>query len=153
MNANHHVRPIDILLVEDSPGDVRLTKEALREAKLQNTLHVVQDGVDAMVFLRKQGRYADAPTPDLILLDLNMPRKDGREVLGEIKGDQDLKRIPVVILTTSDAEQDVFDTYNLHANCYITKPDDFNQFMDVVTKIEEFWQCTVKLPRTACVER
>ncbi len=151
MNLPQNARPIDILLAEDSPGDVRLTKEALKEAKIHNRLHVANDGVEALAFLRKEGPYADAPTPDLILLDLNMPRKDGREVLGEVKTDDDLKRIPVVILTTSEAEQDIVKTYDLHANCYITKPVDLDQFMEVVRKIEDFWLCVVKLPTTACV--
>jgi CheY-like chemotaxis protein len=139
-------KPIDILLVEDNPGDVRLTQEALKDAKVANTLHVVVDGEQAMNFLRKKGIYADAVRPDLILLDLNLPRKDGREVLREIKGDEDLRRIPVVILTTSSAEEDVFRTYSDHANCYITKPISFDQFINVVRSIENFWLTVVKLP-------
>jgi chemotaxis family two-component system response regulator Rcp1 len=138
--------PIDILLVEDNPGDVRLTIEALKEDKLQNNLHVVKDGIEALTFLRQEGEYADAPRPDLILLDLNLPKKDGREVLEEIKADERLKRIPVVILTTSQAEEDILKTYGLHANCYITKPVDLEQFVRVVRSIEEFWLTIVRLP-------
>jgi len=137
---------IELLLVEDSEPDVRLTKEALREAKVWNNLWVVEDGVEAMDFLRRQGRYADAPRPDLILLDLNLPRKDGRQVLMEIKADPALRRIPVVILTTSRDEADVLRAYDLHANCYITKPVDFNRFMEVVKSIEDFWLTVVRLP-------
>jgi two-component system, chemotaxis family, response regulator Rcp1 len=140
-------RPIEILLVEDNPGDVRLAVEALRDAKVANTPHVVEDGVEALAFLRREGRHAGVPRPDLILLDLNLPLKDGREVLAEIKQDADLKRIPVVILTSSAAEQDVLQAYNLHANCYITKPVDLDQFMKVVKSIEDFWLVVVKLPR------
>lgn len=143
MNA---VRPIDILLVEDSPADVRLTREALKEAKVLNTLHVVQDGIAALAFLRKEGKYADSPEPHLILLDLNLPKKDGREVLAEIKQDETLKRIPVVVLTTSRAEEDVVRTYNLHANAYVTKPVDLKQFLEVVHSIEQFWLAVVTLP-------
>lgn len=137
---------IDILLVEDNPGDVRLTKEALSEAKLLNTIAHVPDGVEAVAYLRKQGKYKDASRPDLILLDLNLPKKDGREVLAEIKNDPDLKRIPVVILTTSRAEQDILKAYNLHANCYITKPVDLDQFVRVAKSIDEFWFTMVRLP-------
>jgi two-component system, chemotaxis family, response regulator Rcp1 len=137
---------IEILLVEDSPGDVRLTQEALKDNKLLNNLNVVRDGVEAMAFLRRMGAYSSAVRPDLILLDLNLPRKDGRQVLQEIKNDEDLKRIPVVILTTSSSERDVLTTYNLHANCYITKPVDFAQFINVVKSIEYFWFTIVKLP-------
>jgi two-component system, chemotaxis family, response regulator Rcp1 len=139
-------RPIELLLVEDSEPDVRLTKEALREAKVKNRLWVVDDGVEALEFLRRQGRFADVPRPDIILLDLNLPRKDGRQVLEEIKADESLKRIPVVILTTSKNEEDVLRAYNLYANCYITKPVDFNRFMDVVKSIEDFWLTVVRLP-------
>lgn len=139
-------RPIEILLVEDSPGDVRLAIEAMKEAKVRNTLSVAEDGVLAMDFLAKRGKYKDAPRPDLILLDLNLPRKDGREVLQEIKADPNFRRIPVVVLTTSRAEEDVLRAYDLHANCYITKPVDFAQFMDVVKSIEDFWLTVVKLP-------
>ena len=138
--------PIDLLLVEDSEPDVRLTKEALHEAKVWNRLWVVEDGVEATDFLYRRGRYADAPRPDLILLDLNLPRKDGRQVLKEIKADPSLRRIPVVILTTSRDEGDVLRAYDLHANCYIPKPVDFNRFMDVVKSIEDFWLTVVRLP-------
>lgn len=137
---------IEILLVEDNPGDVRLTQEALREAKVRNQLHVVEDGVQAMEFLRRTGPYADAPRPDLILLDLNLPRKDGREVLEEIKQDRSLMRIPVVVLTTSRAEEDILRSYDLHANCYVTKPVDLDQFITIVKSIEDFWLTIVKLP-------
>jgi len=140
------VNPIDILLVEDSPADVRLTREALKEAKVLNTLHVVEDGVAALAFLRKEGQYALQPNPDLILLDLNLPKKDGREVLAEIKQDESLKRIPVVVLTTSRAEEDVVRSYNLHANAYVTKPVDLKQFLEVIRAIEAFWLAVVTLP-------
>lgn len=139
-------RPIEILLVEDNPGDVRLTRETLKDFKALNHLSVVGDGVEAMAFLRREGDYANAPRPDLILLDLNLPRKDGREVLTEVKVDQQLKRIPVVILTTSRAEEDILNTYDHHANCYIKKPVDLDQFGAVVRSIEEFWFTTVILP-------
>jgi len=138
--------PIEILLVEDNPGDVRLTKEALKEGKVYSNLHTVKDGVEAMEFLRRKGRYKDVPRPDIILLDLNLPRKDGREVLEEIKSDNELKRIPVVVLTTSKAEEDVLRTYNLHANCYVTKPVDLEKFMVVVKSIDVFWLTVVTLP-------
>jgi chemotaxis family two-component system response regulator Rcp1 len=138
--------PVEILLVEDSPGDVRLTIEALKDAKVRNSLHVAEDGVEAMAFLRREGEYADAPRPDVILLDLNLPKKDGREVLAEVKADADLKRIPVVVLTVSQAEEDILKTYNLHANCYITKPVDLDQFLTVVRSIEDFWLTIVRLP-------
>ncbi|MDD5678584.1 MAG: response regulator [Kiritimatiellae bacterium] len=138
--------PIEILLVEDSPADVRLTIEALKEEKLYNNLHVVNDGVEAMAFLRREGKYAKAVRPDLILLDLNLPKKDGREVLMEIKDDETLKIIPVVVLTISKAEEDVLKSYKLHANCYITKPIDLNQFAKVVKTIQDFWLTIVKLP-------
>ncbi len=138
--------PIEILLIEDSAADVRLTMEALKEAKVANRLSVVDDGVKAIDFLYRRGAYADAPMPDLILLDLNLPRKDGREVLAEIKADVNLRRIPVVVLTTSHAEEDILRAYDLHANCYITKPVDFDQFMVVVQTIEDFWLTVVKLP-------
>ncbi len=139
-------RPIEILLVEDNPGDVRLTIEALKEGKMSNNLHVVSDGVEAMAWLHRAGKYAEAPRPDIVLLDLNLPKKDGREVLVEIKTDRDLKRIPVVILTTSAAEEDIMKAYDFNANCYITKPVDLTQFMKVVKSIEEFWLTIVKLP-------
>src|SRR5271165_6393439 len=140
------VRAIDILLVEDSPSDVRLTREALKEAKVLNMLHVVQDGTAALEFLRKHGQYGGSPRPDLILLDLNLPKKDGREVLAEIKQDETLKCIPVVILTTSRAEEDVIRSYNLHANAYVTKPVDLKQFLEVIRTIEAFWLAVVTLP-------
>jgi CheY-like chemotaxis protein len=138
--------PIEVLLVEDNPGDVRLTREALKEGKVRNNLSVAPDGVEALAFLRRQGRYADAPRPDVILLDLNLPKKDGREVLEEIKADPALRTIPVVILTTSEAERDIARAYDLHANCYITKPVDLDQFITVVKSIEDFWFTIVKLP-------
>ena len=148
MNAmENDTRSIEILLVEDNPGDARLTIEAMREAKVRNRMHVVEDGVEAMAFLRCQGRFGEAPRPDLILLDLNLPRKDGREVLAEVKADPALKRIPVVILTTSRAEEDVLRAYDLHANCYVTKPVDLEQFMKIVAQIDEFWVKVVTLPR------
>jgi len=146
MNSQSTVTPINILLVEDNPGDVRLTREALKETKVLNSLDVVHDGVEALTFLRRENGYADAPTPDLILLDLNMPRKDGREVLAEIKSDDILRRIPVVVLTISEAEEDILKTYDLHANCYITKPLDLEKFAKVVKTIEDFWMTIVKLP-------
>ena len=139
-------RPIEILLVEDSPSDAEFTVEALKEAKVRNHLSLVEDGVQAMEFLRRQGKYAQAPRPDLVMLDLNLPRKDGREVLAELKADDHLKMIPVVVLTTSRAEEDVLRAYQLHANCYITKPVDFQQFLNVVRAIESFWLFIVTLP-------
>ena len=138
--------PIEILLVEDNPGDVRLTKEALREGKVYSNLHTVKDGVEAMEYLRREGKYQDVPRPDIILLDLNLPRKDGREVLEEIKADQALRRIPVVVLTTSQAERDILTSYNLHANCYVTKPVDLEKFIVVVKSIDVFWLTVVTLP-------
>ena len=138
--------PIEILLVEDNPGDARLAKEALKESKLMNNLSIAEDGVEAMNFLYKAGKYANMPRPDLIILDLNLPKKDGREVLEEIKTNDDLKRIPVVILTISKAEEDILKTYNLHANCFISKPIDLDQFIKVVKSIEDFWLTIVKLP-------
>ncbi len=146
MTNEKATRPIEILLVEDNPGDVRLTKEALKDAKVLNNVHVVADGVEALDFLRRQGKHTGAVRPDLILLDLNLPKKDGREVLADIKDDVDLRRIPVVILTISKAEEDIIRTYDLHANCYITKPVDLDQFMDVVKAVEDFWLAIVKLP-------
>ena len=140
------VKPIEILLVEDNPGDVRLTIEALKEAKVINHLTVLKDGVEALAFLRRQEPFAKAPRPHLIVLDLNLPKKDGREVLAAIKADDSLKRIPVVVLTTSQDEQDVLRSYNLHANCYITKPVDLDQFIRVVRSIEDFWLGIVVLP-------
>lgn len=142
------MQAIEILLVEDNPGDIRLTQEALKDSKLHNNLSVVKDGVEALAFLRCEGQYTQAPRPDIILLDLNLPRKDGREVLEEIKSDDTLKRIPVVVLTTSDDDMDIIATYNLHANCYITKPVDLQQFVRIVKSIENFWFSIVKLPPT-----
>ncbi len=141
------IDPIQILLVEDSPGDVALTTEALRDARIANDLHVVGDGEAALAFLRGEGEYAGAPRPDLMLLDLNLPRKDGREVLAEVKWDENLRRIPVVVLTTSTAEVDILRSYDLHANCYISKPVDFGEFLDVVRSIEGFWLSIVRLPK------
>lgn len=146
MSTESNARSIEILLVEDNPGDVRLTIEAMREAKLSNRLHIVEDGVEAMQFLRREGRFGDAPRPGLILLDLNLPKKDGREVLAEIKSDPALKRIPVVVLTTSRAEEDVLRSYDLHANCYVTKPVDLDQFTKIVKQIDEFWIKLVTFP-------
>lgn len=146
MHTGTRPEAIEILLVEDSPGDVRLTREALGEAKVANRLHVVGDGVEAMAFLRREGAHAAAPRPDLVLLDLNLPRMDGREVLAAIKGDPDLRTIPVVVLTTSDAEADVLRSYNLHANCYLVKPVDVDRFFDQVRSLEGFWLAVVKLP-------
>lgn len=139
-------RPIEILLVEDNLGDARLTEEALKEGKVRNNLHHARDGVEAMEFLRRKGPHENAPRPDLVLLDLNLPRKDGREVLGEMKEDPDLRLIPVVVLTTSEAEQDVLRTYQLCANCYITKPVDLEKFITIVRSIEDFWLTIVRLP-------
>ena len=138
--------PIDILLAEDNPGDVKLTQKALDSGKIQNTLHVVTDGVEAMTFLRQEGEYADAPRPDLFLLDLNMPRMDGQAVLEAIDEEESLSRIPVVILTSSEAEQDIIDSYDRHANAYLTKPVDFDGFVDIVQRIEDFWLTVVKQP-------
>ncbi|MBE9000701.1 response regulator [Nostoc sp. LEGE 12447] len=140
------IMPIEVLLVEDNPGDAQLTRIALEDSKISINLNVVEDGVEAMAFLRKQEKYVKAVHPDIVLLDLNLPRKDGREVLAEIKGDEKLKRIPVVILTTSQAEEDILKAYNLCANCYITKPVDFDQFVKIVQSIENFWFAIVKLP-------
>jgi CheY-like chemotaxis protein len=137
---------IDVLLVEDDPGDIRLIREAFAENKVANHLSVVSDGVEALQYLRREGDFADARSPDLILLDLNLPRKDGREVLAEVKGDADLRSIPVVVLTTSKAEEDILRSYDLHANAYVTKPVDFNRFIEVVRQIDEFFVTVVKLP-------
>jgi CheY-like chemotaxis protein len=142
----NEVRPVDILLVEDNPGDVRLTKEALRDAKVLNEIFIARDGVEAMEILRRKGKFSKVPLPDLILLDLNLPKKDGREVLAEIKEDPILKHIPVVILTTSKADEDIIKTYNLHANAYITKPVDLNRFAEIIHVLNEFWFTIVKLP-------
>ncbi len=143
---NQVLRPVEILLVEDNPADIRLTREALKENKISNNLHVAVDGVEALDFLYKRGKYAKSSRPDIILLDLNLPKKDGREVLADIKQEKDLKRIPVVVLTSSKAEEDILKSYNLHANCYITKPVDFGQFLKIVKSIEDFWISIVKLP-------
>ena len=139
-------RAIEILLVEDNPGDIRLTQEALKENKIRNNLHVAKDGVEAMQFLRQINGFKDAPRPDLVLLDLNLPKKDGREVLAEIKTDEKLRAIPVVILTTSDAEDDVAKAYQMYANCYVRKPINLNRFIDVIKVIENFWLSIVELP-------
>jgi chemotaxis family two-component system response regulator Rcp1 len=147
MNTENLGKPIDILLVEDNPGDARLALESLKESKIRNTIHWVQDGLEAMKFMHRQGNYENAPRPDLILLDLNMPKMDGREVLAEIKSDDDLKRIPVVIFTISKAEEDILKTYDLHANCYITKPLDLNRFLKVIQSIEDYWLTIVRLPK------
>ncbi|MEH2069760.1 MAG: response regulator [Nostoc sp.] len=138
--------PIEVLLVEDNPGDAQLTRIALEDSKISIHLNVVEDGVEAMAFLRKQEKYVTAAHPDIVLLDLNLPKKDGREVLAEIKADEKLKRIPVVVLTTSQAEEDIIKAYNLSANCYITKPVDFDQFVKIIKSIENFWFTIVKLP-------
>jgi CheY-like chemotaxis protein len=145
-NLKNYAQPIEILLVEDNPGDVRLTKEAIKEGKVSNNLYVVGDGIEALEFLRKKGIFEKVPRPDLVLLDLNLPRKNGREVLAEIKSDDALKSIPVIILSTSEAEKDIINSYELNANCYVTKPVDLDDFMNVVKSIEEFWFSIVKLP-------
>jgi chemotaxis family two-component system response regulator Rcp1 len=147
MASRQQGRPIDILLVEDNPGDVRLTVEALRDNKVRNNMIVAQDGAEAMAILRHEGQYADSPCPDLILLDLNLPKLDGREVLRRIKDDEELRRIPVVIVTTSTDEQDILKAYGLYANCYVTKPVELEQFMQVVRSIEGFWLTVVTLPK------
>ncbi len=146
MNAGARASPVEILLVEDNPGDVRLTEKAFEKVKLANNLHVTTDGVEAMAFLRGEGEFVDAPRPDIVLLDLNLPKKDGTEVLSDVKADDDLKEIPVVVLTSSEAEEDVIETYNNHANAYLTKPVDFEGFTDIVKKIEGFWFTLVKFP-------
>ncbi len=146
MNAKLSGRPVEILLVEDDPADVLLTQEALLGSKIRNNLHVVDDGVEALAFLRREGTYRDVPRPDLILLDLNMPRKDGREVLADIKEDPGLKAIPVAVLTTSSQDEDILKSYELHANCYITKPVGLEQFATVVQSLDDFWFTIVKLP-------
>ena len=148
MNRPSLVRPIEILLVEDNPGDARLTREALSEGKVHNNLHHARDGVEAVAFLRREGAFANAPTPDIILLDLNLPKKDGREVLSDLKADPRLRCIPVVVLTTSEAEQDILRSYELHANCYITKPVDLEKFIAIVRGIEDFWLAIVTLPHS-----
>ena len=144
--AEHTLDPVEILLVEDNPGDVRLTQEAFLENKIRNHRHVVTDGEEALLFLRRTGKYSTVPLPDLIILDLNLPKKDGREVLIEIKADPVLRKIPVVVLTTSEAESDVLNSYNLHANCYITKPIDIGSFIKVAKNIQNFWFSIVELP-------
>jgi CheY-like chemotaxis protein len=144
-------KPIDILLVEDNDGDARLTEEALKESKLLNSLYRVKDGVEAIDFVYRQNGFATAPRPDLILLDLNLPKKDGREVLAELKANDDLKTIPIVVLTTSGMEEDVLRSYQLHANCYITKPVDLDKFLIIVRRLENFWLSIVKLPSKAAV--
>ncbi|MBX3016081.1 MAG: response regulator [Caldilineaceae bacterium] len=146
MSSYIAAKPIAILLVEDNPGDVRLTIETLKNAKVRNILHIARDGIEAMAFLRNEGAFAGMPRPDLILLDLNLPKKDGREMLADLKSDPELRRIPVVILTTSQAEEDILRSYDLYANCYITKPIDLNQFATVVKSIENFWLTIVTLP-------
>ncbi|MDB2685617.1 response regulator [Mariniblastus sp.] len=143
---NEAINPINILLVDDDEGDVLLTKRALQKSRIYNTFSVAKDGVEALQFLRQEGEFKDSPRPGLILLDLNMPRKDGRETLAEIKNDPDLRLIPVVVLTTSDADQDVLQSYDLQANCYITKPVDLQQFTQVIQQLQDFWLCLVKLP-------
>ena len=147
MSNPENLDVIDVLLVEDDPGDVLLIREAFEDNKVRNRLHVVADGVEALTFLRREGEHADAPQPHLVLLDLNLPRKDGREVLAEVKGDDALQHIPVVVLTTSKAEEDVLRSYKLHANAYVTKPVDFDRFIDVVRQIDEFFVTVVKLPK------
>lgn len=146
MQRSSFGQPVEILLVEDSPGDVRLTQEALRENKVRNNLSVVTDGMEAMAFLRREAKYAAASRPDLVLLDLNLPKKDGREVLAEIKADEKLRHIPVVVLTTSEVDEDVLKAYDCRANCYVTKPVDLQQFLKVVKAVEDFWLTVVKLP-------
>jgi chemotaxis family two-component system response regulator Rcp1 len=146
MTDQKNLLVIDILLVEDNPGDVRLTREALKEGKVINTLHVVEDGIEALAFLRHEGQYVKSVHPDIILLDLNLPRMDGRELLAKIKSDSKLRRIPVAILTTSKADEDIIKSYDLHANCYIVKPVDMDRFITVVKSIEDFWFTIVKLP-------
>ncbi|WP_276259464.1 response regulator [Haloglomus litoreum] len=146
MTPGERGNPIEILLVEDNPGDVRLTRKAFEDAGLVNNLHVVNDGVSAMEYLRQEGEYADSERPDMVLLDLNLPRKSGEDVLADIKHDEELKRIPVVILTSSDAEEDMIRTYNEHANAYLTKPVDFQGFLDVVGRVEGFWISVVEFP-------
>jgi chemotaxis family two-component system response regulator Rcp1 len=147
MNGYKQMRPINILLVEDNPADIRLTQEVFKEGRIKNLMNIVMDGEEALKYLRKQEKYKDVETPDLVLLDLNLPKKDGREVLSVIKSDEELKMLPVIILTTSAAEQDIMNTYANHANCYIMKPVDLSQFINVVRSIEEFWLTVVKLPK------
>ena len=146
MADDAQARTVDVLLVEDDPGDVLMTREAFEHHKIRNALHVAADGVEALEFLNREGRFRAAPRPGLILLDLNLPRKDGRELLGEIKQDPQLRTIPVVVLTTSEAEEDIVRSYELHANAYVTKPVDFEKFIEVVRKIDDFWVSVVQLP-------
>ena len=153
MTDPQYVKAVEVLLIEDNAGDIRLTQEALKESNLLVHLSIARDGEEAMAFLRRQGAFADSPVPDLILLDLNLPKKDGREVLQEIKADARLKRIPVVVLTTSQADSDILTTYGFHANCYITKPVDMDQFIKIVKMLEEFWFTIVKLPPKGVPER
>ena len=152
MKNSRQLTPIEILLVEDNPGDARLAKEALKDSKLLNNIHHVVDGEQAIDFLRRQGDYRDAVRPDIVLLDLNLPRKDGREVLADIKNDPDLQMIPVVVLTTSEAEQDILQSYRLHANCYITKPVDLDKFLQIIESMQDFWLSIVRLPSHAAAE-
>ena len=146
MNPKNATKPIEILLVEDSPADILITREAFQDARFLNTIHVAEDGIQALEFLRREGSHASAPRPDLILLDLNLPRKNGREVLAEIKGDSEFKSIPVVILTTSNADEDILKAYDLHANCYVVKPVGFDNFLKAVQSIQNFWFSIVVLP-------
>lgn len=146
MQSQQQIRPIEILLVEDNPGDVRLTREALKEAQVLNQLHVVEDGIEAMAFLRRKGQYTNRPAPHIVLLDLNLPRKNGHEVLQELKNNGRLKHIPVVVLTTSAADEDIMQSYQLHANAYITKPVDLEKFMQVMKTFEDFWLSIAQLP-------
>ena len=146
MSVESNVEPIEILMVEDGPGDVRLTREVFKECEVRNKVHVAEDGVEAMAFLRREGKYADAVRPDLILLDLNLPKKDGREVLKEIKSDEKLKSIPIIVLTVSTTEEDIIKTYNLHTNSFIIKPIDLDEFVEVVKSIQKFWFMIAKLP-------
>jgi CheY-like chemotaxis protein len=146
MSMTTDPRPIDILLVEDDPGDVLITKEALEHSKVTNTLAIVDDGEQALAYLRRDGKYAEATRPDLILLDLNLPRRDGREVLAEVKADPELRRIPIVVLTTSQAEEDILRSYDLHANAFVSKPVDFDRFVEVVRQVDEFFFTVVRLP-------
>lgn len=152
MTDPQYVKTVEVLLIEDNAGDIRLTQEALKESNLLVHLSIARDGEEAMAFLRREGAFASSPTPDLILLDLNLPKKDGREVLQEIKADARLKRIPVVVLTTSQADSDILATYGFHANCYITKPVDMDQFIKIVKMLEEFWFTIVKLPSREAVD-
>jgi len=146
MGFKQKIRPIEILLIEDNPGDIRLTIEAFKESKIANILNIVEDGIEAINYLENQRKFKDKPLPDIIILDLNLPKKDGREVLAEIKEDKLLKHIPVVIFTTSQSETDIFKCYDLHANCYISKPLNMNQFIKIVKSVENFWFTVVKLP-------